>query len=74
VRKLILSSLAIITAAAGLDAQPKTQEELKGLYERKQQAPWFTGGGWKTDFSAAKAEAKKSNKLIFAYFSRSYSP
>ena len=40
--------------------------------EKKLKEPWLVEGGWITDFDKAQEEAKKSGKLIFAYFSRSY--
>ena len=73
-KKLILPSIAMLFAAHGLSAQGASQEDLKRLYEEKIQEAWFTGGGWTADFGAAKARAKKEGKLLFAYFSRSYSP
>ena len=58
----------------GLEAQRKSQEELKASYEEMLHSDWFTGGGWTADFAAAKAEAKKTGKPIFAYFTRTYAP
>lgn len=72
-RTLILSSLALFVAAPGLVAQGN-QEALKEKFAAKQKEAWFTGGEWELDFAAAKERAEKENKLIFAYFSRSYSP
>ena len=40
--------------------------------EKKLKEPWLVEGGWVTDYDKAREEAKKSGKLIFAYFSRSY--
>lgn len=40
--------------------------------EKKLKEPWLVEGGWITDYDKAREEAKKSGKLIFAYFSRSY--
>lgn len=73
-RTLILSSLALVLAAPGLTAQGRSQEELKEFYDSKLKEAWYTGGGWSTDFAAAKARAKKENKLLLAYFTRTYSP
>ncbi|MBI3724903.1 hypothetical protein HY251_13245 [bacterium] len=33
---------------------------------------WVKSGGWITDYDKALEESKKSGKLIFAYFTRSY--
>ena len=73
-RTLILSTLALLVAAPGLIAQGKSQEELKKLYDHKVNEAWYTDGGWIADFAAAKARAKKEDKLLFTYFTRSYSP
>lgn len=32
--------------------------------------PWFKNASWRTDFDAARAESKKTGKLVFAYFTR----
>ena len=40
--------------------------------EKKLKEPWLVEGGWITDYDKAQEEAKKSGKLIFAYFTRSY--
>ena len=40
--------------------------------EKKLKEPWLVEGGWITDYDKAQEEAKKSGKLIFAYFSRSF--
>jgi len=51
-----------------------SQEELKQKYENKIAEKWVSHGGWILDLDKAKEIAKKENKAIFAYFSRSYSP
>jgi hypothetical protein len=51
-----------------------SQEELKDKYENKIAEKWVSHGGWILDLDKAKEIAKKENKAIFAYFSRSYSP
>ena len=35
---------------------------------------WLDNAAWILDYSEAKAAAKKANKPIFAYFTRSYAP
>jgi len=54
-------------------AQP-SQDELKVLRSQKLARPVFKNAAWRTDFDAAKAEAKKDHKLVLVYFTRSYSP
>jgi len=51
-----------------------SQEELKEKYENKIAEKWVSHGGWILDLDKAKEIAKKENKAILAYFSRSYSP
>ena len=68
-RTLVMSTLAT-ALVAGLAQGQSLQEK----YDAKLKESWLVDGGWTTDFAAAKARAKKENKLVFAYFSRSYSP
>ncbi|NQU47864.1 MAG: hypothetical protein HQ519_04400 [Planctomycetes bacterium] len=59
--------LALPTAAQDVDP-------LQAKFDKKISEPWVTHGGWITDLEEAKAIAAKENKVIFAYFTRSYSP
>jgi len=68
---IALVSGAVLTT--GLAAQ-KSQEELKALREEKLASSFFQNANWITDYDKARAEAKQSKKVIFAYFTRSYSP
>ena len=68
---IALVSGAILTT--GLAAQ-KSQEELKALRAEKLASSFLGNASWITDYDKARAEAKKSKKVIFAYFTRSYSP
>ena len=68
-------SLALIPLAALLVpelAAQSDQDKMKANYAEMQTHSWFTGGGWITDFDAAKAAAEKTGKPIFAYFTRTY--
>ena len=58
-------------ATADLGAQ---QQALIAKRDKKLAAPFLKQASWLTDFDQAQATAKKSNKLIFAYFTRSFSP
>ena len=55
-------------------ASKPSQAELKEWRSKKLAQPVFKNAAWRTDFDAAKAEAKKGHKLILAYFTRSYAP
>ena len=65
----------ILTAAAllaGLGAAA-AQESLEAKLEKKLKAPFLSKAAWITDYDKAREESKKGGKLIFAYFTRSYS-
>ncbi|MEZ5963551.1 MAG: hypothetical protein R3F56_06865 [Planctomycetota bacterium] len=64
--------LATLALSASLLAQQKSQEELIKLRDEKLAKAVFTLADWHTDYDAVRAEAKKTGKLIFAYFTRSY--
>lgn len=66
---MVFMSGAILTM--GLAAQ-KSQEELKALREEKLNSSFLQNATWITDYDKARAEAKQSKKVIFAYFTRSY--
>lgn len=56
-------------------AAPKaSQDDLIAKRDAKLKLPVFNRADakWITDYDAARAEAKKSGKLLFAYFTRSY--
>ncbi len=48
-------------------------EELEKRYAKKLEGPWIAKGKWILDFDEARARAKREGKLIFVYFTRSYS-
>ena len=58
----VMAVLTLLMAAQDLEAQ--RDEKLNSPFLAK--VPWFT------DYDKARAESKKSGKLIFAYFTRSY--
>ncbi|MCA8948297.1 MAG: hypothetical protein KDE27_02270 [Planctomycetes bacterium] len=71
------SALALVPLACTLTplaAQTREydQEEMAKSFAEMQAEPWFENGGWLLDFDAAKAEAEKTGKPIFAYFTRTY--
>lgn len=53
-------------------AWSQDQETLKSNLKEKLAAGFLKKAPWVLDLDQAKAEAKKSGKLIFAYFTRSY--
>ncbi len=65
------------TAAAKIRAPQRrapSQEELIRRRDAKLAEPWVAKGGWISDYDKARSLAKKKNKLIFTYFTRSYAP
>lgn len=52
--------------------QQKSQDELIAERDKKLAKEFLKAGGWITDYDKAREEAKKSGKLLFSYFSRSY--
>ena len=65
----IAGSLAL---TAALPAQPPTQEKLVAERDKKLAKPVFQKANWLFDYDEARAEARKQDKLMFTYFSRSY--
>ncbi|MGE0145576.1 MAG: hypothetical protein AB7I19_20180 [Planctomycetota bacterium] len=58
--------------AAGAGQQP-SQDELKAKLADKLAKPFVKHANWTTDYDAARARAKEEGKLVFTYFTRSYS-
>ena len=48
-------------------------DALQAKYEEKIAKPFVAHGSWGVDYDAARERATKDGKLIFAYFTRSYS-
>ena len=61
----LLATLALVVAPAA--AQSNEQKLEKKLAEN-----WINSPKWETDYDKAREEAKKSGKIILAYFTRSY--
>ena len=65
-------AIAVLVGAPGAFAQAPDQDQLKKSLDEKLAKPFMKNATWILDFDEAKAAAKKANKLIFAYFTRSY--
>lgn len=63
---LALGTLLVSSAEAQSSLEQKLQAKLAKKFVKN--APWIT------DYDKALATAKESGKVIFAYFTRSYSP
>lgn len=75
------AALAIVAASAGLFAAacekspPSPQQQaLVARRDAKLAEDWVKAAAWHVDYDEARAEAARSGKLIFAYFTRSYAP
>jgi len=64
------AGLALLLALAGSAAAQSMEERL----EAKLKKPFLKNAAWVLDFAEAKRQAKAQNRLIFAYFTRSYAP
>lgn len=65
------------TAEGEAKLEPQGVEEktdLEKKLEKKLKKDFVTKVDWMTDFNKAKEKAEKEKKVIFAYFTRSYSP
>jgi hypothetical protein len=72
----VIGPVLLCLLAGRVDAQ-RRQATPAQLIERKLQkldAPFLKNGDWTTSFADAKKRAKEEGKLIFGYFTRSYSP
>ncbi len=67
---VVLAGLLLVVQLGTAQAQ-QSMEQKK---EAKLAEAWVKKANWITDYDKARAKAKESGKLIFAYFSRSYSP
>ncbi len=60
-----------ILAALSTSALAETNEE---KLQKKLKAPFLKSVAWELDYDAALKKAKDQNKVIYAYFTRSYAP
>ncbi|HBF23269.1 MAG TPA: hypothetical protein DDW23_05565 [Planctomycetes bacterium] len=65
----LVAGLSLASTAPAQDA-----DDLIAKYEAEISEKWVSHGGWTLDLDEALARAKKENKLVFAYFTRSYAP
>ena len=68
-RAAVLGAVLCSTALA-----QESQEELQKKREAKLAEPFFKKANWITDYDSVLEESRKSGKLVFAYFTRSYAP
>lgn len=73
--KMICAGAAIVGSlafTAAVPAQPPSQEKLIEERDKKLAKPVFQKANWLFDYDEAREEARKQDKLLFTYFSRSY--
>jgi hypothetical protein len=61
-------TLLLVLAAAS------RAQSLEDKLDKKLAAPFIKKAAWVLDFDAAKKQAKESQKVLFAYFTRSFLP
>ncbi len=67
-KRPLMALAAVMAIATPAFAQGDFEQKLK----KKLDSAWIKDPKWITDYDEAKAEAKKTGKVIFAYFTRSY--
>jgi hypothetical protein len=70
-RSFHIARAGVLLALLAAPALAQTNEE---KLEKKMAKPFVSNITWETDYDKAREKAKAENKLIFAYFTRSYSP
>lgn len=71
--KLLAPAMLGLLLAAPTAAQEDV-DPLQTKLEAKLAKPFVAHGNWILDYDEARKIAKEEGKLIFAYFTRSYSP
>lgn len=71
-----LTTVLVAALALSVTAQDPASgdAELRARLKKKLASEFLTKANWFTDFDRAKAEAKKTGKILFGYFTRSYLP
>lgn len=67
-KRPLMALAAVMAIATPAFAQGDFEQKLK----KKLDSAWIKDPKWITDYDEAKAEAKKTGKVIFGYFTRSY--
>jgi hypothetical protein len=70
VRHLCRGALALLALASTAAAQQSLEEKR----DQKLKSPFLSRAAWITDYDRAREESRKTGKVIFAYFTRSYAP
>lgn len=70
----LIAALLLCLAPSLVSAGEPSQDELKKKKEEVLKDAFLKKAPWILDYDKALAEAKKTGKPVFAYFSRSYAP
>lgn len=66
--------ILVVGLAAAPPLASAQDDELSTLKARKLASPFLSRVAWHLDYDLALADAARSGRLIFAYFTRSYAP
>jgi hypothetical protein len=66
--------VAFLAGLLALAAVARGEDDLKTRFEAKLTKPFLKKVAWIQDYDAALAQARAMDKLVFAYFARSYEP
>lgn len=66
--------LPVASCAIALLASAGRAEDLEASLRAKLARPFARNAAWVLDYDKALEAAKRSNRLVFAYFTRSYQP
>lgn len=72
-KTLVLATAVLLAGQLSAQQQGTTQEELQARFEAKLAKPFVGAGGWVSDYDLARERAAQEKKLLFIYFTRSYS-
>ena len=72
--RIVRTSVSVLALLLAMAATGTAQESLESKLEHKLKEPFLSNAKWVLDYAEAKKKAKDENKVIFAYFTRSYSP
>jgi hypothetical protein len=70
VRHLFRGALALLALGSPAAAQQSLEEKR----DQKLKSPFLSKAAWITDYDKAREESRKTGRVIFAYFTRSYAP
>ena len=74
-RRLLLFTASALALAAVLPAQrAQGADDLRKKRDAELKKPVFQKAPWLSDYDAARAQARKDDKLLLGYFTRSYLP